>query len=291
MKRTAIMIAGLVLSGLATVGHAAEPMPWNQKGIDITIPGEHSLRIDGYLLHFLVPEDFPNSARVAKEVETRSREILEHWYRTGQPRTVGCFGLDWDFYFLGVPLLGRSGTSFIAGTVYLTTPPTPENTRPIVRQHRGFTIRRVFDYSWPSDLKESRSDFAHAGAKHYTPIEEVVINGRRWYHYLRNSDLYPNYLNEYYLTGLAPDRYLEVEIRMGSLPFYEDLYPRYPAEEHQPAWLKRAIKNKEQVISSLRLTRVVPATEPDLYEVQGEASATVDKDTSPPANIPDRDTP
>jgi hypothetical protein len=106
-------------------------------------------------------------------------------------------------------------------------------------------------------------------------MEEVVINGRKWYRYLSNSSLYPDDLREYYVTGLASDRYLEVQIRLYPAPVYSDQFPRYADEDRRPRWMKKALKYKEQVISSLRITRPEGSKEPDLYEVPPAKSSTV----------------
>lgn len=263
---------------------AKELLPWEVEHASIARQGLHSLGIDNRVLSFEVPTELPDASFRASEVITRG-EKFDDWLKRNGEYEKDCFGQYWDFYTLGIPLLGIDAQFSILAKLYIKD--TPAMRDPISLRYKypfrgdpyGNPDRG--DFSKPEELFENLKRMRYLNVAHTTPIEGVTVNGRRWYRYLSNSSLYPDDLNEYYITGLAPDRYLEVRIRIYPVPVYSDRYPRYAPEDQRPGWMKKAFKYKEQVINSLRITKPEGSIEPDLYEVETSVQPTVSPGTAP----------
>lgn len=267
MKRTIVIVAVLTWNMVS----AKELLPWQVEHVSVASPGMHSLKTDDRILSFEVPLELPTQSFRASEVITRG-DKHEDWLKRKGEYEKDCFGQYWNFYPLGIPLFGSYGQFSILAKLYVKD--TPARRDPISLRYKypfrgdpyGNPDRG--DFSKPEELFENLKRIRYLDDGHTTPMEDVVINGRRWYRYLSNSSLYPDDLNEYYFTGLAPDRYLEVRIRLYPVPVYSDRYPRYAPEDQRPGWMKKAFKYKEQVINSLRITKPEGGSEPDLYEVE-----------------------
>ena len=258
MKRKVVIITVLAWLGLGNIVSAEELMPWQIEHVSIASSGEHSLKIDDGVLFFEVPAELPTKSFRASEVITRGGKY-EDWLKRKGEYTKDCFGQSWNFYTLGIPFLGIDAQFSILAKLYVKTSPANRDNR--------YTSLGKGDFSKPEELR-AYMERTRGVKNHKTPIEEVIINNRKWYRYLSNSSLYPDELGEYYITGLAPDRFLEVRIRLYPVPVYSDRYPRYAPEAQRPGWMKKAVKYKEQVISSLRITTPEGSKEPDLYEVE-----------------------
>jgi hypothetical protein len=247
---------------------AEELLPWEIEHVSIASPGTHSLRIDDRILSFDVPTELPTQSFRASEVITRG-DKHEDWLKREGEYEKDCFGQYWNFYPLGIPLFGSYAQFSILAKLYVKDTPARRDPTSLRYKYpfRGDTYGNPGrgDFSKPEELFENLKRYFNDD--HTTPMEEVVINGRKWYRYLSNHPFSPDDLNEYYVTGLAPDRYLEVRIRLHPVPVFADRYPRYAPEDQQPRWMKKAFKYKEQVINSLRITKPEGSTEPDLYEV------------------------
>lgn len=243
-----------------------------------TEAGNYEIHIDDRTLAFSSP---PNSEdrwpTYVPELSTRSREALD-WLRVRGEYEVVVIGVGWSFYPLGVPLFGSSAQFSFAAKVYVkTSPANRANPRPS-HDYRG-------DFSKPEELFENlrRSTNFYVDKSmydrrthlltYYSPVEEVVINGRRWYRYFWNNSAGPDDLREVYVTGLAPDRYLEIFVRQYPVPYPKSGYPTYPAEDQMPGWMKKTHKYKEQVINSIRITKQAGSNEPDLYEIESAPPA------------------
>ena len=191
-------------------------------------------------------------------LSTSSREAKD-WLRVRGEYEVSVFTTGLTFYKLGIPLLGIRGGGSIQAIVHVMSPPESRTVRPEVYKDAG-------DFSKPDEL-QAYLERNRGVPQHSTPVEEVIINGRKWYRYWWNSPGYPDDLREVYVTGLASDRFLEVFVQQYPVPFVESRYPTYPTEDQMPGWMKRTHKFKEQVISSLLISKSGGSTEPDLYEM------------------------
>lgn len=226
------------------------------------VSGNYAIHLDDRVFSFLTPQNSENEwPSYSPAISTRSREALD-WLRVRGEYDVVVFGLGWNFHWLGIPILGTEGYMNIDGRLYVKTSPA--------NRANQYTSLDKGDFSKPEELRENM-ERGRGDKSHTTPIEEVVINNRKWYHYLQNSQLYPDYLNEYYVTGLASDRYLKISITLYPTPFTESRYPTYPPESQRPWWMKKAFKYKQQVISSLRITPPEGNKQLDEYEVDSLA--------------------
>lgn len=257
MKRIVVIVTVLTWLGLGNIVSAEELLPWQIEQVSIASSGGYSLKVDDRDLSFEVPKELPTQSFRASEVITRGGKYYD-WLKTKGEYTKDCFGQDWNFYTLGIPLLGIDAQFSIQAKLHVKTSPANRDTR--------YTSLDKGDFSKPEELRVNM-ERTRGVKNHVTPVEEVIINNRKWYRYLTNSQLYPDALNEYYVTGLAPDRYLEVKIRLYPVPVYSDRYPRYAPEDQRPGWMKKALKYKDQVISSLRISKPEGGQDPDLYEV------------------------
>ena len=279
MKRMIVIVVVLTWFVMSNIASAKELLPWETENIAISTSGEHSVKVDDRRVYFEIPSDLDFKAGQALEVLTRGGKY-DDWLKRHGEYQKGCFGMSRNFYPLGIPLLGIDAQFSISAQVYVTTSPANRaNPRPS-HDYRG-------DFSKPEELLEylrrhtnhyvdkSKIDLSTHLVHFFSPVEEAVINGRKWYHYLHNGSLYPNVLNEFYFTGLAPDRYLEIHIQQYPVPlkaigypYPATGYPIYPTEAQMPGWMKKTHKYKEQVINSIRITKQAGSTEPDLYEVE-----------------------
>lgn len=221
--------------------------------------GTYKLQIDNATFTIFTPstEDNKEWPFFVPELSTRSREAKD-WLRVRGEYEVSVFTTGLTFYKLGIPLLGIRGGGSIQAIVHVMTPPENRTVRPEVYKDAG-------DFSKPAEL-QAYLERNRGVPQHSTPVEELIINGRKWYRYLWNSSGYPNDLREVYVTGLAPDRFLEVKIQQYPVPFVESRYPTYPTEDRMPSWMKETHKFKEQVIHSLRIIREQSNGASDLYE-------------------------
>jgi len=274
MKPVAVIVTTLTLLGMSSIVNAEDLMPWEVEHVPIASSGVHSLRIDDRILSFEVPTELPTKSFRASEVVTRG-EKFDDWLKMHGEYTKNCFGQDWNFR-VGVAFLSQSvGFVSIQSKLHVKVSPA-ERDNPYVVLDRG-------DFSKPEELEANLKRFSEKMRHRLTPVDEIIINGRKWYHYYDGLEsVMPNnirslpperYLTsrDYYVTGLAPDRYLEVKVEYSYNPY------QYPTEDQRPWWMKKAFKYKEQVISSLRITRPEGSKEPDLYEV---------KTSTPPAESP-----
>lgn len=276
MKRIFMVI--IIFTTLMSPARAKELLPWEIEYVSIAIPGTHVLKIDDRVLSFDVPIDLPTKSFRAAEVVTRGGKF-DDWLKSRGEYEKNCFGESWNFYPLGIPFFGSSAQFFIQAKVYVKALPAQRNLPGIYDRDRG-------DFSKPEELFEnlrrstnfyvdkSKNDRSTHLLTYYSPVEEVVINGRRWYRYFWNNSAGPDDLREVYVTGLAPDRYLEIFVRQYPVPYPKSGYPTYPAEDQMPGWMKKAHKYKEQVISSIRITKQAGNNEPDLYEIEAVPPAT-----------------
>jgi hypothetical protein len=267
MNRLLVALGLLASLGSSGMAHARDLWPSQVEHVSISQPGEYSVRIDDRILSFEVLADLPSTAFRAAEVLTRG-EPYDSWIRQGKLRSKDCFALTWGFD-LGLPFLGQRAGLSVYATVYVTGKPSPSITG-YTYDSSGNRIRRIYhfwDYSKPEDLREELSELARAAPGRSAPPEEVILHGRKWYRKFRHGYPLLDVAWEEYYTGLAPDRYLEVAVQLNPVKLSPDLPPRYAPEDQQPAWMRKALRYKEQVISSLRVTRPVSASGPDLYEV------------------------
>lgn len=272
MKRMIAIVTVLTWLGMGGIVSAKELLPWQVESVGISTPGVYSVKIDDRVLYFEVPTDLANHAGRASEVISRG-DKYEDWLKRKGEYEKFCFGLGLDFYTLGIPILGIAAQFSIQAALHVKTSPAnrdlPNLPDVTIPGSLGAKYKNPGkgDFSKPEELR-AYMERTKGDENHTTPIEEVKINNRKWYHYYRNSRLYPDDLREYYVTGLAPDRYLKITIRQYPTPFPATLYPTYPAEEQRPPWLKKAFKYREEVIASLRITKSEDSKEPDLYEVE-----------------------
>jgi hypothetical protein len=239
---------------------AGVPDPTSPKYIKGGGEGTYKLQIDNATFTIFTPstEDNKEWPFFVPELSTRSREAKD-WLRVRGEYKVGVFGTGLNFYTLGIPLLGTYAQFSIQATVHIMSPPESRTVRPEVYKDAG-------DFSKPAEL-QAYLERNRGVPQHWTPVEEIIINGRKWYRYFWNSSGYPNDLREVYVTGLALDRFLEVKIQQYPVPFVESSYPTYPTEDRMPGWMKETHRFKEQVINSLRIGREMGSKVQDLYEV------------------------
>jgi hypothetical protein len=237
------------------------PNPTSPKYIKGGGEGTYKLQIDDAIFTVFTPstEDDENWPFYVSELSTRSREAKD-WLRVRGRYEVDVFTTGLMFYKLGIPLLGIRGGGSIRAIVHVMSPPENRTVHPEVYKDSG-------DFSKPAEL-QAYLERNRGVPEHSTPVEEVIINGRKWYRYWWNSPGYPDDLREVYVTGLAPDRFLEVYVRQYPVPFVESRYPTYPTEDRMPGWMKETHKFKEQVIQSLRISHEADAVARDLYEVE-----------------------
>lgn len=243
--------------------------PTDTKYVIGTVAEDNVLHIDEFTLTVNAPENSENELpQYVPRILTRTKEAQD-WLRVRGEYKLGIFGMGWNFYTLGIPLFGSYAQTLITATLFVKDIPSRRDYESL-RKTSGNPDRG--DFSKPNELFENLNRMRYHNDGLTTPVEEVIINGRKWCRYLRNSRLYPDDLHEYYITGLSPDRYLEIEVKMYPAPVYTDRYPRYAPEDQQPRWMKKSIKYKEQVISSLKITKPEGSKEPDLYEVPSSKS-------------------
>lgn len=261
------------------------PNPTAPSWIKTQSVGNYGTHIDERTLRFTFPEH-PDDGRLSyvPVLSTHSREARD-WLRVRGEYKIRVIGMSWDVYPFGIPLFGTDAQFSIEATVHIKTTPALRNLPGVYDFDRG-------DFSIPNELFENRrratnyyvdkSKFdARTHLLHYfSPVEEVIINGRKWYHYLANNSGYPDGLSESYVTGLAPDRYLEINIWQYPVPlaaigypYSATGYPTYPTEDQMPRWMKITHKFKEQVIHSLRITHPAGNKQSDLYEVPASSAA------------------
>ncbi|HAF43718.1 MAG TPA: hypothetical protein DCK83_01905 [Gallionellaceae bacterium] len=247
------------LASLVSSISAKELLPFETEGMEISTSGIHSVRVDDRLIFFEIPVDLPTQAGRALEVISKG-EKHDDWLKRKGEYQKSCFAMGWNFYPLGIPLLGIDAQFSISAKLYVKATPAQRNLPGIYDRDRG-------DFSKPDELFENLKRTTHFPGRS-TPIEELIINNRKWYRHLSNSALYPDALRESFTTGLASDRYLEITIDYYPAPYPASRYPTYPTEDQMPNWMRKTHKYKEQVINSMRITRQEGSNEPDLYEVE-----------------------
>lgn len=236
--------------------------------------GTYKLQIDNATFTIFTPstEDNKSWPFYVPVLSTSSREAKD-WLRVRGEYEVSVFTTGLTFYKLGIPLLGIRGGGSIQAIVHVMSPPESRTVRPEVYKDAG-------DFSKPVEL-QAYLERNRGVPQHSTPVEEVIINGRKWYRYWWNSPGYPDDLREVYVTGLAPDRFLEVFVQQYPVPFVESRYPTYPTEDRMPGWMKETHRFKEQVINSLRISREPGREERDLYEVDAATLKQVSEPRKP----------
>lgn len=288
MKRLVVIVTALTWLGIGNIVSAKDLMPWETENINISTSGIHSVKIDDRVLFFEVPADQATKAGRASEVITRG-DRYEDWLKKNGEYQKGCFGLSWNFYPMGVPLFGGYAQFSILAKLHVKTGPALRNIPglPEFDSRLGYLPPNSDrgDFSKPEELR-ANMERLKGDKNHATPVEEVLINNRKWYHYLENSAGYPDALRENYITGLAPDRYLKITIDFYPAPFSESRYPTYPTEAQRPRWMKKAFKYKEQVINSIRIAKPEGSKEPDLYEVETLTPLTESPQPPPDKPIP-----
>ncbi|HEY6093549.1 MAG TPA: hypothetical protein VIU93_01220 [Gallionellaceae bacterium] len=281
MNRASVIISVLAWLGMSSFVRASELLPWQTENIDIPTPGVYSVEIDDRSLFFEVPTDSAAKVSRASKVVTRG-EKYDDWLKRNGEYQKGCFGMSWNSYWLGLPLFGSYAQFSILAKVHIKSTPKQRNLPGIYDWDRGDfnkpielfeNLRRSTNYYVDKSKYDASTHLLHF----YSPVKEVLINGRRWFHYYQNTSLYPEILREYYVTGLAPDRYLEiiimqypVPLKSIGYPYPATGYPTYPTEDQMPAWMKRTHKYKEQVINSIRIEKPAGSYEPDLYEIEAD---------------------
>jgi hypothetical protein len=268
MKKIIVIVTALTWLGMGNIVSAKELLPWKTEGIEIVSTGVYSVKIDERVVFFYIPADLPTQAGRATEVISRG-DKYEDWLKRNGEYEKSCFAMGWNFYPLGIPLFGSSAQFSISAKLHVKNSPARRDSptlHALVPDYLAWNVDRG-DFSKPEELFENLKRTTLIPG-HSTPVEEVIINNRKWYHYFRNSALYPDDLEEYYVTGLAPDRYLEITIRQYPVPVTATRYPTYPTEDQRPGWMKKTHKYKEQVINSLRITQPEGSKEPDLYDVE-----------------------
>lgn len=293
MKLIVVIVAALSCLGMSNIVCAIELLPWQVEHVSVASPGIHSLKTDDRILSFEVPAELPTQSFRALEVITRG-DKHEDWLKRKGEYEKDCFGLSWNFYWLGIPLLDQTGFMYISAKLHVKS--SPES-----RAFRGtddFDPRLGYlpmdadrgDFSKPEEMQANMDRFKGGDT---TPVEEVIINNRKWYRYfLLRETVLPNnirwlpserYLTsrEYYVTGLAPDRYLEVKVEYSYNPYQYSDEGQRPWWMIKPWWEKKASEYKQQVINSMRITRSEGSVEPDLYEVLTSMPPTVSTGTAP----------
>jgi hypothetical protein len=268
MKRMIVIVTVLSWMGLGNMVSAKELLPWQTENILISAPGSYFVTIDDRKIFFEVPEEQVTKVGRAKEVITKGEEY-EKWLKENGEYEKGCFGMSWDFYPLGIPLFGISAQFSISAKLHVKNSPARRDSptlHALVPDYLSWNADRG-DFSKPEELFENLKRTTLIPG-HSTPVEEMIINARKWYRYYWNTSGYPDDLREVYVTGLAPDRYLEITIRQYPVPVTATRYPTYPTEDQRPGWMKKTHKYKEQVINSLRITQPEGSKEPDLYDVE-----------------------
>ena len=222
------------------------------------MPDTYSVPIDDTRIFFEMPDMAGYEAKLAKVVSTRNEASNKYLKISYGHFTKPGFLLGKGFYWLGIPLFGSYGGMGITAQIHIMSSV----------ETRAAFVDDTFkgDFSKPAEL-QAYLERNRGVPEHSTPVEEVIINGRKWYRYWWNSFLYPDDLVEHYFTGLAPDRFLEVYVRQYPVPFVESRYPTYPTEDRMPGWMKETHKFKEQVIHSLRIRHSARDDARDLYEV------------------------
>jgi hypothetical protein len=258
MKRMVVIVLALSWLGMGNIVSAKELWPWQIEQVSIASPGSHSLKIDDRVLSFEVPIELPTASFRASEVITRG-DKYEDWLKRKGEYEKDCYGQSWNFYPLGIPLFGSSAQFSILAKLHVKSSLASRNNR--------YTDLDRGDFSKPEELFENLKRTTLIPG-HSTPVEKMIINARKWYRYYWNTSGYPDDLREVYVTGLAPDRYLEITIRQYPVPVTATRYPTYPTEDQRPGWMKKTHKYKEQVINSLRITQPEGSKEPDLYDVE-----------------------
>jgi hypothetical protein len=258
MKRMMNLLGGMVLV-VANMAHAAVEYAMDVEYVPIKMSGAYSVPIDNLELLFEAPGVDRFKANYAKKIVTRDENNRKYSRMSSGHYLKSAFNLSRNFYWMDIPLFGIDAQFHLTAQVHI---------RSSVETRAAF-VDDTFkgDFSKPAELK-SYLERNRGVTEHSTPVEEVIINGRKWYRYWWNSFLYPDDLVEHYFTGLAPDRFLEVYVRQYPVPFVESRYPTYPTEDRMPRWMKETHKFKEQVINSLRIGRVKGSNEPDLYAVE-----------------------
>lgn len=259
MKRIIVIVTALTWLGMGNIVSAKELLPWETEGIEIVSTGVYSVKIDERVVFFYIPTDLPTQAGRATEVISRG-DKYDDWLKRKGEYEKSCFAMGWNFYPLGIPLFGSSAQFSISAKLHVKSSLASRNNR--------YTDLDRGDFSKPEELRANMERMHGSDKSHTTPVEEVIINNRKWYHYFHNSALYPDDLVEYYITGLALDRYLEITISQYPVPVTATRYPTYPTEDQRPGWMKKTHKYKGQVINSLRITQPEGSKEPDLYDVE-----------------------
>jgi hypothetical protein len=267
-------MAVVLLVCLGSSANANELLPWQTENLDIPTPGNYSVLVDDRTIFFEVPESDGFSAGRVKEVITRGGEF-DDWLKRKGEYQKGCFGMSRNFYPLGIPLFGSYAQFSILAKVYVKTAPAQRNLPGLYDRDRG-------DFSKPEELFENLKRTAYI-PDITTPIEEIIINNRKWYRRLSNSWGYPDALRETYVTGLAADRYLEIAVDYYPAPYPKSRYPTYPTEDQMPGWMKKTHKYKEQVINSIHITKQAGSNEPDFYEVETVPPASAMPQINPPS--------
>jgi len=255
MRRLVSLVVAISLL-IAKMGYASELNPWEVEFIQIGMPDTYSVPIDDTRLFFEMPDMVGYEGKYAKEVSTSDVASSKYLKISYGHFTKPGFILDKGFYWLGIPLFGSYGGMGVAAQVHIMSSV----------ETRAAFVADTFkgDFSKPVEL-QAYLERNRGVPQHSTPVEEVIVNERKWYRYWWNSSGYPNDLREVYVTGLSPDRFLEIYVRQYPVPFIESRYPTYPTEDRMPSWMKETHKFKEQVIRSLRISREQSNEAQDLY--------------------------
>lgn len=252
MKLLIVLVGTLACLGMASLASAKELSAFEVEYVEITGPGMQSVRIDDRVLNFAVPEEFPAKAFRAAEVRSRGGKFDEWLKKNGEYKKY-CFAMWWNLGF-GVAFWNYEFGSINFETHLYVKGSVAERANPIAPSDRG-------DFSKPEELEANLQRYTESLRPRTSPLREVIINGRKWYrYYLFGGELYPNNVREYFVTGLASDRYLEVKIDYSFNPTL------YPDEDKRPWWMKKAFKYKEQVLSSLKISKPEGSKGPDLYQ-------------------------
>lgn len=214
--------------------------------------GRYTEVIDGWELSFQAPADAgENGLRFRDSVDTRSEPYAKAFkaygiQTGGRDYREGVFSFLRDYKF-GLPFLNSSHL----GQIYV-------DCKLIVFLDRSnWSERNRQNLMVPDDLlkevgRSYRNDYmvrSHHDGKLYpagAEINEVIIDGRKWFHRWRLTEI-TSY--ETYSTALAKDRVLEISIQYNF--FIPEKY--YHPDSPRPGWMKSAYESVNTIMSSIRL--------------------------------------
>lgn len=234
-------------------------------------PGEHyRIEMDEYILTMKVPDAKPSASWIWPYTNTRNPDPEMERVLKQAKGMLDVANLGWRVNNSIFPLIFSGDYNVMGvGMSYLVLNPkdadnisTPEKMRQwsTELQKRQVTPQAKID-------KNNREGFLdiRQGSQIFLKPEPVIINGRIWIVDAMDEGLKRSYA---YITYLHPNRRLVIS---AGLPTYD--YKAHPDPSTYPDWIKKSLAQMDEMIASLRITKINDDGSPDPFVIERVESA------------------